>query len=109
MSVAHIPRMTGPQVSSRAATLKECPCCGARYGAASWRRLALCGEMGSGRSRIELRQCACESTIALRVSGDGLLDGEAGAAVACDRRGPRGERGDGGDASDDLKKRDSRS
>jgi hypothetical protein len=58
--------------------LKECPCCGARYGAAAWRRLALCGEMSSGRTRIELRQCACESTIALRVSSDGVLVGEAG-------------------------------
>ena len=107
MSVALTLRMTGPPVSSLAATLKECPCCGARYGSASWRRLALCGEMSLGRTRIELRQCACESTIALRVSGDGVLVGEGGAASG-DRRALLRDGGESdGDASDEAKRRDS--
>jgi hypothetical protein len=44
--------------------IKVCGC-GRQYSKSNWEELPLCGVTDDGVERIELRQCVCESTIAI--------------------------------------------
>jgi hypothetical protein len=69
--------------------VKRCAC-GARYSLASWRRLVRRGvmQLGEDAPALELRDCACGSTIALEIAPAtvravlGVMLGDELAAVA---------------------------
>ncbi len=54
-----------------ASIVKTCPCCGRNHDAHRWASLPFVGTMASDTDGIdlELRNCACDSTIAIEVPG----------------------------------------
>ncbi len=48
---------------------KVCTCCGQTITEAEWRLLAYVGQMVDEVETLELRNCHCASTIAVRVAG----------------------------------------
>jgi hypothetical protein len=62
-----------------AGAFKACRCCGREYSLSPWRELAYVGIQDDGVEALELRNCACGSTLAIEL-GPGatmLLDLEA--------------------------------
>lgn len=62
--------------------LKGCGCCGRVYEAATWRALPFVVEVDDGIDTIEVRQCACRSSMAIVVGPSRLADTERAPAAA---------------------------
>lgn len=60
---------TGAESEAPAPSFKVCGC-GISYSRAAWERLPCIGWMRGRNLAIELRQCACASTIAVRVQSE---------------------------------------
>lgn len=59
--------MAMPSRESCARSLKECPTYHTTYSLASWEQLRKLGYIGSRTKLVELRLCACEECLAMRV------------------------------------------
>jgi hypothetical protein len=72
LAIAALP--SPPRVPCFAATTlpapapKVCGCCGAEHDAYAWSRLPLVGVMTDAVESIELRNCRCNSTLAVEVA-----------------------------------------
>lgn len=61
---------------------RTCRCCETQYTAATWSKLSKCGYVGAYRARgqmyaVELRNCACGSTLGVEVELDVPADAAA--------------------------------